>query len=237
MRKNLQLLLALGLALTTGAANASLLSADWLRSGDSLLTRDTATKLDWLDLTETYNQTVAQVLPLTGAGQRYQGFRPAGAGEVNTLMIDARLPITGVQTIVSDKAADLAAADALTVLLGETLQREFGDGFYGSRGHLLDEGVGRVIGYYVTTLPFYFEPPYTEAGLFTPPGLYSDNFLESACTIENGCTTTGSGVWLVRSTPIHTVPEPAALGLLGIGLAGLVGARRSRGGVSAVNRV
>lgn len=42
-------------------ARASLVSLDYLSSGDGLLTRDTVSALDWLDVTRTVNQTYDQV--------------------------------------------------------------------------------------------------------------------------------------------------------------------------------
>ncbi|MFP5406239.1 MAG: PEP-CTERM sorting domain-containing protein [Gammaproteobacteria bacterium] len=224
MRKKLQLLVAFGLALATGVSNAALLSVDWQKSGDGLLTRDTATHLEWLDLEQTFNQTVATVLPLTAPGQIYHGFRLASVGEVHGLMTDGGVPFNPPGTIVSFEQADFDTAYALTALLGETLRREFGDLYYGSRGQLLSEGAERVIGYYVTTDPAYFVPP------FEGPGLFSDDFFASDCT--GGCATTGSGVWLVRATPNQNVPEPSALGLLGIGFLGMAGVRRRKGGAT-----
>jgi len=43
-------------------SHAVLMGADLLNPGDSLLTRDTATGLDWLDLTATTNLSVNDIL-------------------------------------------------------------------------------------------------------------------------------------------------------------------------------
>lgn len=74
MKKILTVFVAL-LLLQTGQASAVLISADYSSgSGDGLLTRDTDSGLDWLDITLTVNQTYDQVR----TGTWYlQGFRHA----------------------------------------------------------------------------------------------------------------------------------------------------------------
>jgi hypothetical protein len=61
-------------------ANAALISVDLIQgSGDGVITRDTVSGLDWLDLTTTVNQTYDQV----GTGSWYEaGFRYALQSEV-----------------------------------------------------------------------------------------------------------------------------------------------------------
>jgi hypothetical protein len=198
-----KLLVAIAMALAAGVSNANIISVDWQSSGDGLLTRDTTSNLEWLDLTQTYNQTVASILPLTSAGQAYEGFRLALASEVHALMAAAGLPVSSATGTISSNASDLAAADALTLLLGETVGQYFGSSYYGSRGHLDDGGIDRVVGYYT----------------INDTSLFNDYF-------SGAPTWPGAGVWLVRDSQTNAVPEPAALCLLGIGLAGFVFSRR-----------
>ena len=79
------------LVIDTGAARAStLVSIDLNTSDDGLLTLDTETGLEWLDLTQTdlgmsFNQMSAQLDP----GGTFEGFRYATEGEVLTLVNNA----------------------------------------------------------------------------------------------------------------------------------------------------
>lgn len=69
--------------------HAELLKADLLAgSGDGMVTRDTLTGLDWLDVTLTVNQNYDQVR--TGDFYR-QGFRHATLAEVSALFLNAGL--------------------------------------------------------------------------------------------------------------------------------------------------
>ncbi len=200
MRKSI---VALGLVLASGASQAALVSVDWMAAGDGLLTRDTASNLEWLDLTQTYNQTVAAVLPQTALGGTFAGFRLGLVEEVHDLMVAAGLPVSTTTGTISTSAIDLAAANGLTALLGETVGAHFGSAYVGSRGHLNDGGSDRVVGFY------------TIGG----SSLFNDYFSGSP-------TWPGAGVWLVRDA--NDVPEPASLALLGLGMAGLVASRRKQ---------
>ena len=46
------MIIAAGLLFST-VSQAAIVSADWKTAGDNLITRDTTSGLDWLDLTET----------------------------------------------------------------------------------------------------------------------------------------------------------------------------------------
>ena len=66
-------------------ASATLVSIDWKDPGDALITRDTNTKLDWLDLTETNDMSRDFVLTQLGSGGQFEGFRYATTAEVLAL--------------------------------------------------------------------------------------------------------------------------------------------------------
>lgn len=101
------------LAFLPGLARAStLVSVDLNEIGDGLLTLDTATGLEWLDLTQTdlelsFNQMLVQL----GPGGAFEGFRYATEAEVLTLLTNAGIdtsvfgtvnfvPVTEFQTLV-----------------------------------------------------------------------------------------------------------------------------------------
>jgi len=61
-------LLVLILSAVSSGASAGLLSMDWQTAGDNLLTQDTVSGLQWLDLTETYGSPFGTVSAEFGAG-------------------------------------------------------------------------------------------------------------------------------------------------------------------------
>ena len=70
--------------------NAEIISIDWQIPGDNLVTRDTGSGLDWLDLTETNYISRQNILPQLQAGGCSR------AGDIQTTL---KWPLSG-QTLV-----------------------------------------------------------------------------------------------------------------------------------------
>lgn len=69
------------LVLSTGV-NAAIISADWQNPGDNLVTRDTDSGLEWLDLTATANRNYNDISAKFGAGDEFESWRYASTTEV-----------------------------------------------------------------------------------------------------------------------------------------------------------
>jgi hypothetical protein len=82
----------LSLLLSVGMARGALVSSDWQTVGDNLITRDTTSGLDWLDLTQTGNRSYNDVSSQLGAGGQFAGFRYATQAEVTALFSQFGLP-------------------------------------------------------------------------------------------------------------------------------------------------
>lgn len=119
-------------------ALASLIEGDLFTPGDSLLTLDETTQLEWLDVPETLFISVDDILADTG-GWISLGFRYATTLEVEALMIAAGL------TDLSGTAStgQFAAADYFVSLLGNTSGNTFNDATAGRAG-IGDFGPGTV---------------------------------------------------------------------------------------------
>ncbi len=120
--------LALGaIALTPQSAQAALLARDLTAPGDGLLTRDTATGLDWLDITQTAGQSYEAVRDGFGGYTTQTGFRFATTAEFSTLFASAlagkpNVFISTPNTFVNLPNTYFAAREVNT-LLGLTFQR------------------------------------------------------------------------------------------------------------------
>lgn len=73
-------------------ASAALVSADWKTTGDNLITRDKGTGLEWLDLTETVDMSLNNVLAETGFGGMLGGWQIADNALVTELWTNAGIP-------------------------------------------------------------------------------------------------------------------------------------------------
>ncbi|VAW50964.1 hypothetical protein MNBD_GAMMA05-2541 [hydrothermal vent metagenome] len=69
------------LALST-SVNAAIISADWLAADDNLITQDTSTGLEWLDLTATSSRSYNDVSAKLGSGDEFDGWRYATEADV-----------------------------------------------------------------------------------------------------------------------------------------------------------
>jgi len=83
--KNQNLLLIVSTLILSANANSAIISTDWHTAGDNLITRDTASGLDWIDLTETNGQSYNFVSGELGIGGLYEGYRYATDDEVISL--------------------------------------------------------------------------------------------------------------------------------------------------------
>ncbi len=99
------------------AEPATLISLDYKVRGDGLITRDKMSQLDWLDVTQTVNQTYDQVR----TGPYYAaGFRHATKAELQTLFLHAGTPDDGFDLTNTYPAE----TQALAQLLGVTQQKD-----------------------------------------------------------------------------------------------------------------
>src|SRR6185503_20083259 len=96
-KKPLLLLGAFILCLAPGNLSAELLGVDLFAPGDRLVTRDTATGVDWLDLTATLNLSAQDILADIGGWQSL-GFAHAATMDVRTLFLNSDPPNIVINT-------------------------------------------------------------------------------------------------------------------------------------------
>ena len=205
--------------LPSSGTQAALISADLLAPGDGLITRDTATNLDWLDLTPTIGLSFNQVAGGAG-GWTSLGFRYATTTEVMGLYTDAGIVIFGGTT----SPLNVPGVSLLLGLMGitSTVGPTPSETAIGLAESVPPDPTFAGTGF-ITLFPAL--PPSTPVDIASAavtsapfPGLPSKS---------EGSNQRGS--YLVRTAVIGTVPEPAisSLILLGIAVAGLVSRRRN----------
>ncbi len=190
--------------------HASLVSVDWKNAGDNLLTRDTDSKLDWLDLTETRNMSYVDVISLLGPGGLFEGFSYASNAQVVALWQNYGIDLAAGAPVASGVPLDPAITTA-SQQLGNILPQLAPRYEFGTLG-LTGEGS-------VNTMR-YVMGAYVDNG--GPVNLYVPS---GADEIDVSTQTAYYGSFLVTASP---VPVPPALWLFASGLAGLIGLARKK---------
>jgi hypothetical protein len=209
MRKTIAAAVGAGTLLAAGLAQATLVKKDLLTAGDGLITLDTATNLEWLDLTATQDLSVDQVLGGAG-GWTSLGFQYASFGQVGNLLNDA-----GYLGSTSDYGsmrlvADNTSANAFLADFGATFAPNITVGF------MAEYPCGRTIGS-STTCTDYVQ-------------INANGAANMGYAIpDSGAFPTSSGRPDIGSFLVRAVPEPSsyAFWLAGLGLLATV-VRRKR---------
>lgn len=82
------------LLLPCAAANAAFIEFDWKSAGDNLITFDTNTGLEWLDATQSLNNSYNYINTQFGVGGDFEGFHYATTDEVTEFMRNAGWPLS-----------------------------------------------------------------------------------------------------------------------------------------------
>jgi hypothetical protein len=184
-------------------------------------TYDTATGLEWLDLSASNGQSFKQVSAQFGAGGTFDGYRYATQAEVQNLMGNFGLPVGPYSTFNTSVAPQLASFDSLLGLNVAGIGDPYG--FAALTGDAIT-GFG---GYH----PLMFMNPMSGNtalgnGTFTAVG---DWLVSDASEVTVGYSdkymSDGLAHFLVRSTA--PIPEPSTWALM-IGGLGLLGWRARR---------
>ena len=187
-----------GLSVLTLSANASLI-------GNGNYTTDTATGLDWLDLTKTIGRSYSDISSKFSVAQEFEGWRYATALETQNLYVEFGFPVTSIVGQASSE--DIARVNNLRGLLGDTLTGSTILDSYGTFGFVIDSSGhtrdmhARITGNLRNTHTQILTNPTGDSGARDYAGSY-----------------------LVRTS---AVPVPAALWLFGSALIGLVGIKRN----------
>jgi hypothetical protein len=195
-----------GIYMAVAAVGMTATSANATLMDQGQTTLDTATNLQWLDLTETTGQSFNDVF-VGGFGNFIaNGYRYANTTEIHTLFTNAGIvDFTGGNIANPDQ---YQAAKLLVGLFGITAT------FPRSQGMA------------------EFDP--AQIFVTAPYVQYNDDVSTGAASlILNGSTSRTNvspyvGSWLVRTAPSSAIPEPGTLALFGLGLAGLGFIRRRK---------
>ena len=107
-------------------AKAVSIVRDWQMPGDGLLTLDTATGLQWLDVTVTQGLAWDVVTSELEVGGRFAGFRRPTEAEIATFWADAGIPNVATDGSFNATVANFEPVKSLQQLWGNTGQFPFG---------------------------------------------------------------------------------------------------------------
>ncbi len=209
-------LIMVSLIAASNQAGAVLMSVDWQSQGDNLVTRDTDTGLEWLDLTLTVGNSLAETEAESffDAAESQGRFRWATNSEIVALMNVITWishPTSANEVGVHHPSAQqMQETAAWTSMIGRTYQSS---SEYFSRG--ISRSVEPTSGDYGMGFVYWFD-------IGGGNNIVSQNPLRDCCSVANEDRPT-TGAWLVRSSQ---VPEPTTLALFGLGMAGLGFGRR-----------
>jgi len=205
------------LLLLSSTAHASLLSLDLNTVGDGLITYDTSTELEWLDLSQTAGWTTNNLVGEFGAGGAFEGWRYATIFEWQHMIQEGGLQPGGIHD-PSDPSLTYTAADiqAMLYLLGAP-------GYSGETVGFVSAGsVGTTwTEYFGISGPVYASWNMSPDLTFGPGGAF---YVGSYDENWDPAVANPYGHYIVRTS----VPEPASITLFGLSLAGLGILRRRK---------
>ncbi len=208
MRRMFGVVVAAGLVAgaAIGEANAALVSQDLNAAGDQLVTLDTWTGLEWLDVSVSYG-----ISPLSALAAN-PGFRLAKRDEVESLLISAGIAADHLDDNLVHQD-ELAAGHLLADTLGVTVSA-FGGAVMQIHGRVLQADE---IHYDLYLIEIRTSPA-------TPEGT-STSYIELGNALC--CWQNNHANFMVRDG-VQAVPEPTTLALLAGGLLAIGAQRRTR---------
>lgn len=201
MSRQLTMLTLLGsLFLPCAAGNAAFIELDWKSTGDNLITFDTNTGLEWLDVTQSVNNSFNYINTQFGAGGDFEGFHYATTDEVSEFMRNAGWPLSfGLQfsTLAYEPLLLIQSLVGVTQDLGfmQITSGATGDPLFGARA----------------SVQIYVHPS-------------DETALGYLAVVDDSTAYPEIGSWLVRA---HA-PEPGSYTLIIAGLIGWAATRRKR---------
>jgi len=190
------------------SVNASIVSTDWQTAGDNLITHDTVSGLDWLDLTETNNLSYNAVVSELGSGGDYEGFRVATSAEVVALWANFGIDLTAGAPTANLSYLDPSIQVAASVL-GNILYEQSPNYPHGVLGYIdTSEHVSPLYTYLLGAYQTRTDSLYNPA---------------DGLSVSVEASYRAQGTYLVSAVPV-----PAAVWLFGSGLLGLVGVARRK---------
>ena len=199
-------LVTTALVLST-SVNAALVSVDWINADDNLITRDTISGLNWLDMTETNDMSYNFVNSQLGVGGQFEGWRYASSEEAINLWgnFGINLAGSGLGSSVGLNTGIVTATD----FFGDT-SAEYSSQNTGSAGLVSDSPASGMH----TAMGAYFNQPSNTSYYYQDSIIFGDDthYLYY-------------GSYLVQTS---SVPVPAAAWLFGSGLLGLIGLARRK---------
>lgn len=193
---------ALALGVLTLPAQAELLNADWHSPNDRLITQDTETGLEWLDLSQTNGMSIAVVQ--AHLDTTFAGWRLPSRSEVTGLMNSA----------LGDEGNTPFKVDQHHAYFGRFERQQLSS----VRNQFGDTG-GRSYGLYLNDQPELGGAEVLWSGIYGDDWAYHN----SDFWADSNSAASGWGVFLVKGEA--AVPGPLGIGLLSLGLLGLAGRR------------
>lgn len=204
--------LAAASAVALGLTVAFAAPARALLIDQGVTTLDTATNLQWLDLTESTGRSFDDVSGQFGGGGDFAGWRHANAAEVSALFTSQGFA-PGY-----DSSPTTAAMFLLIQLFGETALLPSGSGVQAATFGLYDDSA-------TGTLPLagiaVLEQIHFNSGA---PGYDRSHVVGD--NVPTDIAPSIYGHWLVRNAATTEIPAPGAVAILAIGIAGLAFRRR-----------